>query len=85
MANMLIALTYYLCDPTIRGYFMELEIVKIINLDKKYEDKKGKQHACVNYYLVIGNTYVAIRPAFSKGYTQLDLVARVVKNGSTRK
>lgn len=61
---------------------MNLEVVKIVNLDRKYEDKNGKTHASVNYYLVIENTYVAIRPAFSKGYTQLDLIARVVKNGS---
>lgn len=61
-----------------------IKVVKIVNLDKTYEDEKGKTHASVNYYLVINDTYVAIRPSFSKGYTQLDLVATVVKNGKSK-
>lgn len=59
-----------------------LKVVKVINLDKKYLDSAGKEHTSVNYYLVINNCYVAIRPSFSKGYTQLDTIAEIVKNGS---
>lgn len=62
----------------------EIKVVKRINLDQRYEDKDGKEHCSVNYYLDINGQYVAIRPCFSKGYVQLDMVANVVKNGSKK-
>lgn len=58
-----------------------LEIVKVLDYTKKYKDSKGKEHISVNYYVVSGNAWVAIRPSFAKGYIQLDCLARVIKNG----
>jgi len=61
-----------------------LEVVKVINVGVKYTDKKGKAHTQVNYYLVVNNQYIAIRPSFKEGYGKLDLVCRVVCNGSEK-
>lgn len=61
-----------------------LSIVKVVNKDKVYTDQKGKEHCSVNYYLVCGKTYIAIRPSFSKGYAQLDLLSNVIVNGSEK-
>lgn len=61
---------------------MNLEIVKVVNSGVKYKSKKGKEYTQVNYYIVVNGNYIAIRPAFALGYKQLDLLARVVKNGS---
>jgi len=62
-----------------------IKVVKVVNKDKVYTDKKGKEHASSNYYNVItinGNsTWVAIRPSFEKGYPALDMVAEIVING----
>ena len=62
-----------------------IKVVKVVNKDKKYLDQKGNPHTATNYYNVItinGNqTWVAIRPSFSKGYSALDMVAEVVING----
>lgn len=58
-----------------------LEIVKVINSGTKYTDKKGREHTQINYYVVVNNQFIAIRPAFKEGYGKLDLVCRVVKNG----
>lgn len=60
---------------------MELKVVKVINLDEKYTDKKGKEHVKTNYYLVVNGNYIAVRPSFKDGYAKLDLVAEVVRNG----
>lgn len=59
-----------------------LEVVKVINENEKYVDKKGKEHIQVNYYLVVNDNYIAIRPSFAQGYGKLDLIARVVRNGN---
>lgn len=59
-----------------------IEVVKVVNSGVKYTDKKGKEHTQINYYLVVNNQYIAFRPAFKEGYGKLDLIARVVKNGS---
>ena len=46
-----------------------MKLVKLINKDKKYTDKKGVQHFSINYYLVLDNNkWVAIRPSFKQGY-----------------
>lgn len=59
-----------------------MKLVKLVNKDKKYTDKQGKQHVSVNYYLVLDNNkWVAIRPSFKQGYSFLDAIAEVVKNG----
>lgn len=59
-----------------------MKLVKIINKDKKYSDKKGNMHVSTNYYLVLDNNkWVAIRPSFKNGYLFLDAVCEVVKNG----
>lgn len=63
---------------------MDIKVVKIVNKGKTYIDEKGKERTNVNYYLVINNCYVAIRPSFSKGYAQLDTIAEVVINGSEK-
>lgn len=63
---------------------MDVKVVKIVNKGKTYIDEKGKERTSVNYYLVINNCYVAIRPSFSKGYTQLDTIAEVIVNGSEK-
>lgn len=58
-------------------------ILKIVNKDKVYTSKNGKDYCNVNYYVKLSNnTLVAIRPCFSKGYIQLDSVADCVINGS---
>lgn len=59
-----------------------MKVVKVVNLDKKYQARNGKEYTQVNYYLVLDNgNYVGIRPSFSKGYTALDSIAEMVKNG----
>ena len=60
---------------------MELEVVKVINESEKYTDKKGKEHVQTNYYVVVNGNFIAIRPSFKEGYSKLDLVAKVVRNG----
>lgn len=62
-------------------YVMEIKIVKVIHLDEKYKDVSGREHTQTNYYVVINGQYVAIRPSFKDGYSRLDLVADVVRNG----
>lgn len=59
----------------------DVRIMKLVNKKKTYLDKKGKEHSQVNYYIVVNNTWIAFRPSFSKGYTQLDLVAETRVNG----
>lgn len=65
-----------------------IKVVKVVNKDKVYKDKNGKEHTATNYYNVItinGNsTWVAIRPSFSKGYNALDMVAEIVLNGKAQ-
>ncbi|MCQ2969809.1 MAG: hypothetical protein MJ191_06850 [Clostridium sp.] len=59
-----------------------MKVKKIINLDKTYKAKNGKDYPVVNYYLVLDNNkYVPIRPAFGDDYATLDAVAEVTKNG----
>lgn len=58
----------------------EFRIVKVISKDT-YKDSKGREHQKTNYYLVVNEQYVAIRPSFADGYGKLDLVAEVVRNG----
>lgn len=59
-----------------------MKVVKIVNKNKKYTAKNGKEYAETNYYLVLDNKkYVAIRPSFSKGYTELDTICEIVVNG----
>lgn len=58
-----------------------MELVKIINTDRKYKAKNGKEYVSCNYYLVINGNYVAIRPCFKKSYYALDVVATLIKNG----
>jgi len=57
-----------------------MKVVKIVSKDT-YKDGKGREHQKTNYYLVINDVFVAIRPSFSEGYGKLDLVAEVVRNG----
>lgn len=59
-----------------------LKVVKVVNLNKTYTDKNYKEHTCVNYYLVNGECWIPIRPSFSKGYGQLDVIAEVIKQGA---
>ena len=60
-----------------------MKLVKLINKDKKYTDKRGVQHVSINYYLVLDNNkWVSIRPSFKQGYAFLDAVCEVVKNGN---
>lgn len=58
-----------------------LKIVKVIDHNKVYKDKNNKEHVSVNYYLVHGSCWIAIRPSFSKGYSQLDVICETVHNG----
>ena len=57
-----------------------MEIIKVVNNEKKYVSAKDKkEYPSVNFYLVLDNgQWVAIRPSFSKGYTMLDCVAKKV-------
>lgn len=81
----LLIYAFYNCPARMSGrdssIMNELKVIKIVNKGKTYLDKKGKEHCQINYYLVINNTWVPIRPSFSKGYTQLDLVAERRVNG----
>ena len=64
---------------------LKMKLVKIINSDKKYTDKNGKTHVSVNYYVVLDNNkWVAIRPSFKQGYSFLDAVSEVIKNGNNK-
>lgn len=56
----------------------ELRIVKKVHKNEKYVAKNGKEYTNVNYYLVIGNSWLAFKPSFSKGYILLDSVAEVL-------
>lgn len=61
---------------------MNVKVVKVVDTEKKYLDKKGNEHISVNYYLVLENgEWVAIRPAFGKGYSMLNAICDCVKNG----
>ena len=63
-----------------KGNFMEVK--KIVNKDKKYTAKNGKEYCSTNYYLVLDNgKYIPIRCAFGKDYALLDCVAKVIVNG----
>ncbi len=58
-----------------------MEIIKIINKSNKYVAKNGKEYTQTNYYVKLENgEYVAIKPSFAKGYTQLDTIAKVIYN-----
>lgn len=61
----------------------DIKIIKVVNKSKTYQDKNGKSHPQVNYYIVVNNSWIAFRPSFSKGYTQLDLVCETRVNGGT--
>lgn len=58
-----------------------IELVKVVNKDKKYLSSDGKERVSVNYYVVCNGTYIAVRPSFSKGYYQLDMFCKKVVNG----
>lgn len=60
----------------------EIKLVKVVNKGKTYLDKNGKERTDVNYYVVFNGVYIAIKPCFSKGYSQLDMFAEKVINGS---
>ena len=51
--------------------------LKVVALDsgKTYVGKNGKEYPSVSYYVVVGNTWVAIRPSFKEGYYQLSKIA----------
>lgn len=58
-----------------------MKIVKIINKDKKFTAKNGKEYNSVNYYIQLDNMkLVAIRPSFKNGYFYLDSIAEVINN-----
>lgn len=57
---------------------MELRIVRLDRGDT-YVDKNGKERPNVNYYIVVNDTWVPIRPSFSQGYSTLDLICEKVK------
>ena len=60
-----------------------MKLLKIIDLNKKYVAKNGKEYTRVNYYIVLDNgSYIAVKPVFSEGYTKLDTICEVVRNGS---
>ena len=61
---------------------MELKLVKILNKGKKYLDKNGRERTEVNYYLVANGVYIAVKPCFSKGYVQFDMLSELIVNGS---
>ena len=59
-----------------------MKVVKRVDKQRKYEDKKGKERCSVNYYIVSDNdVWIPVRPVFSKSYTQLDMIAETVING----
>ena len=61
-----------------------MKIVKIINKDKKFKAKNGKEYNSVNYYVQLDNMkLVAIRPSIKSGYFYLDSIADVIKNEDT--
>lgn len=51
--------------------------LKVVALDsgKTYVAKNGKEYPSVSYYVVVGSTWVAIRPSFKEGYYQLSKIA----------
>lgn len=61
-----------------------VKILKIVNKDKKYLSKNGKEYSTCNYYVVLNisgkDVLVPIRPAFRRGYDLLDMVAEIRVN-----
>lgn len=57
---------------------MPIKVVKIVDKTKKYKAKNGKEYTSVNYYVVVNDKYIAIRPSFKDGYTQLDVIAEEI-------
>lgn len=51
--------------------------LKVVALDTgtTYVAKNGKEYPNVNFYVVVGKKWVAIRPSFKEGYYQLSLIA----------
>ena len=62
---------------------MDLEVLKIINKNQKYEAKNGKEYCRVNYYIRVNGNLICIRPAFSKDYSKLDLICKSIVNGKS--
>ena len=60
-----------------------LELLKIVNKDKKYKAKNGKEYTAVNYYLRFNGNLMCIRPAFHKDYSKLDMIAETIVNGKS--
>lgn len=59
-----------------------MKVVKVVDTEKKYQDKSGKERSSVNYYIVADNgKWIAIRPSFGNGYVMLDVICESVKNG----
>lgn len=61
--------------PAVDG--IAVEIVKII-LDKSYTDKQGKIRNYVNFYVVVADKWIAVRPSFVKDFAALDAIAKVL-------
>ena len=63
----------------------ELELLKIVNKDKKYKsESNGKEYCTVNYYIRVNGNLITIRPAFSKDYVKLDMIAKCIVNGKSK-
>ena len=58
-----------------------MKIIKVVNLNKKFKAKNGKEYSSINYYVQLDNKkMIAIRPSFAKGYYALDVVAETIIN-----
>lgn len=53
-----------------------MRLVKIIDKNKKFMDKNGKERDSVSFYAEADNGYrVMIRPVFSNDYSKLSVLA----------
>lgn len=66
-----------------KGVMTMTEILKIVHKDKKYKAKNGKEYSEVNYYIRFNGNLICIRPAFSKDYSKLDMIAQTIVNGKS--
>lgn len=60
-----------------------LELLKIVNKDKKYKAKNGKEYTQVNYYLRFNGNLITIKPCFANDFAKLDMIASTIVNGKS--
>ena len=56
-----------------------MKLVKVVK-SSTYVGKNGKEYRNINYYISLDNgKWIPIKPSFPRGYSELDVVAEVIK------